>query len=57
MQVLLDFFKRMVKDIERAQSYRRAVSELESLTDKQLKDMGVHRCDIHRVVLGNISCN
>jgi uncharacterized protein YjiS (DUF1127 family) len=55
MQVLLDFFKRMVKDIERAQSYRRAVSELESLTDNQLKDMGVHRCDIHRVVAQNVA--
>jgi len=57
MQVLLDFFKRMVKDIERAQSYRRAVSELESLTDNQLKDMGVHRCDIHTVVAQNVACN
>jgi uncharacterized protein YjiS (DUF1127 family) len=29
--------------------YRQAVRELSALTDRELVDIGIHRCDIHSI--------
>ncbi len=53
MRMLLDFFKTLGQKIEKANKCRRAVFELQSLNDRQLRDMGIYRCDIHRVACGD----
>jgi uncharacterized protein YjiS (DUF1127 family) len=39
----------MLGRIERYRKYRKTVSELDSLSDRDLRDMGVSRCDIRRL--------
>ena len=50
MRVLLNFFKKLAAKMEKQSRLRKAVQELQALNDRQLRDMGIARCDIYRVV-------
>lgn len=52
MQMLLNFFKKIVEESEKQSKRRKAIRELQALNDRQLRDMGIARCDIYRVVSG-----
>ena len=40
---------RMVAALERRRAYRQTVLELSWLSDRELADLGLMRCDIHRI--------
>ena len=46
MQTLV---KSIAKKIEEYNRYRRTVAELSNLTNRDLADIGIARCDIHSV--------
>jgi len=39
-----------MKYFQKLKRQRKAIKELYSLTDRELKDLGIARCDIERVV-------
>lgn len=39
----------MLKKIERYRKFRRTVDELSRMDDKNLRDIGISRCDIRRI--------
>lgn len=39
----------MFEAIKRYRKYRKTVSELERLTDRDLSDLGISRCDIRHI--------
>lgn len=46
---------RMIRGkIRSMNSYNRAVKELGRLTDRELSDIGLHRCDIERAARGDL---
>jgi len=48
---MFDFFSRRYR---RWQLYNRTVSELESLTNRDLADLGIARCDIPRIARSSL---
>jgi uncharacterized protein YjiS (DUF1127 family) len=40
--------------LRRSFAYNKAASELHSLTDKELADLGIYRGDVHNVVLNTL---
>lgn len=44
--------KRILRSIAKCNEYRRVVSELNRLNDKELSDIGINRCDIPRIAAG-----
>lgn len=48
---MLNMFESMYKRIKRSGRYNRTVNELSRLSDRELSDIGIHRCDIQRVAL------
>ena len=47
---MLKVIKGTISWFEQREKKRRDVNELMSLSDKALNDIGINRCDIHRVV-------
>ena len=52
MQTLV---KSIEKKIEEYNRYRRTVNELRNLTNRDLADIGIARCDIHNIAANLIS--
>lgn len=46
MMILLEMF---FNNMKKSAAYKRTLNELSRLTDRELHDIGVHRCDIHRI--------
>ena len=51
--MLLAFLSSLVSKYQCYVKYKRAVYELQSLSDRQLSDMGIARCDIYKVAQGD----
>jgi uncharacterized protein YjiS (DUF1127 family) len=49
----VDRAKACLRAIGRWRSERRAVRHLRALSDRELKDIGIHRCEVSSVVHGN----
>lgn len=47
--MIFAFFKSMQEAISAYLKYRRTVYELNHLTSRDLRDLGIHRCDIEFV--------
>jgi len=45
----VDMFNRIIKSIQQAQMKRVAYWQLQNLSDKDLKDIGINRNDIRRI--------
>lgn len=50
---MTQFIKNTISWLNRQEKTRRAVRELSSLSDRELCDIGISRCDIHRVASGS----
>lgn len=50
-----NFIKKLIKARQEQANRRIAVMQLSALTDKELHDIGVNRCDIKRVAYGSKS--
>ncbi|RKF12741.1 DUF1127 domain-containing protein [Roseovarius spongiae] len=46
----IGIFERLIRSAERAWKRRETAKELHALTDWELRDIGIHRADIPRVV-------
>ena len=55
INLVLAVWSRMKLALQRGLEMRRAEAELESFSDHMLKDIGIERSDIQRVVYGNPS--
>lgn len=47
IKIVETFYKQM----KRNRRYCRTVKELSRLSDRELRDIGIHRCDIQRIAL------
>lgn len=46
MMIWIEMF---YKNLRKSAAYKKTINELGRLTDRELHDIGVHRCDIHRI--------
>lgn len=44
-----DFFGDVIEGLARRRMTRQTISELQSLSDRELADLGLHRCEIRRI--------
>ena len=55
---MLDLFNhylsKSITYVRRNLAYAKASDELNNLTDKELADLGIYRCDVHNVVLNTL---
>jgi uncharacterized protein YjiS (DUF1127 family) len=48
---------KVAKALSRYSAYRRTTNELARLTDRELGDLGIARCDINRVARAGVTAN
>jgi uncharacterized protein YjiS (DUF1127 family) len=48
---------KVAKALNRYSAYRRTTNELARLTDRELGDLGIARCDINRVARAGVNAN
>ena len=52
MLMLLNYLETLIQKLKCRIKYNEAVEELKNLSDRQLRDMGIARCDIYQVARG-----
>jgi uncharacterized protein YjiS (DUF1127 family) len=50
---MFDTLKKLHRAVGNHQKYRQTVGELQRLTNRELSDLGISRCDIYRVAREN----
>lgn len=48
---LPNWFKKLNRTIEQYRIYKKTVNELNQLTDRELRDLGISRCMIHSIAM------
>lgn len=46
---MFTMFENMYKHIKKSTRYKKTIDELSKLTDRELSDIGISRCDIPRI--------
>lgn len=47
----MTFIKKMKRSWDNKMRYRKTVAELNSLSDRELHDIGINRCDIYHIAM------
>lgn len=46
---MMIFLEMVFKNLRKSAAYKKTVNELNRLSDRELHDIGIHRCDIDRI--------
>jgi uncharacterized protein YjiS (DUF1127 family) len=52
MSKLKDMWERLQEQLAESRKIQQTIKELSKLSDKELHDIGIGRCDIHRIAEG-----
>lgn len=49
MEMIMKFIMEIAERMNKTAKMRRTIQELERLSNRELSDIGISRCDIHRI--------